>query len=51
MTELADEGLAVTITGSASAARNNIERLRSKGKPVDHYEISDRGKRKGRWIS
>ena len=46
MTDLADEGLAVTITDGASATRNNISRLATQGKPTLHYEISNRGKRK-----
>lgn len=51
MTDLADEGLAVTITDGASATRRNIDRLTSQGKNTTHYEISDKGKRKDRIIS
>lgn len=46
MTNLADEGLAVTITDGASATRRNIDRLASQGKNTSHYEISKDGKRK-----
>lgn len=50
MTDASTKGLAIVLDEGSKATRNNVERLRQQGKPVEVFQLSKSGKSFDNWI-